>query len=430
MHSRRAQCRVTKSSSLFRYFERELIAHQYRWLIVCIGIAIAGRIGAWLILAPEVESDSLAYLTMAQAIVATGIPHDNFGQLAFYSIGYPYFLAPFVYLLGASSQSVLIANLLLTATTMVLLWVIARDIGMTAIFRLIAVAIYAAWLPAIWTATLVAKENLSIPLLLLVCYASLSILRAVRLAPLGAGLSYGAALLTGGSSLLLFIPAMLALLIMQKFAFKTLLLGSLSFLAGALLLLAPWGLITKDQLGQPMLTSNSGFNLYLGNNPVATGEFVSIADTPAGPEWENMRKELGEAGASNALAEQAKTYIFAHPQRSAILAAKKLYLFWQPNFPDQADLKAGAAIFVLRYAEIVQYIAILAAGLVGLVWAPISSKKKAIFISFILAFWVIHAATYIIPRYRDPIVPILIIFAASSFARSRNAWKPAVQYGK
>lgn len=31
--------------------------------------------------------------------------------------------------------------------------------------------------------------------------------------------------------------------------------------------------------------------------------------------------------------------------------------------------------------------------------------------AMLLGYWVIHAAAYVIPRYRDPVMPLLIVLA-------------------
>jgi hypothetical protein len=47
----------------------------------------------------------------------------------------------------------------------------------------------------------------------------------------------------------------------------------------------------------------------------------------------------------------------------------------------------------------------------------------------ILGFWVVHAAAYIIPRYRDPVVPLLIVLAAVQVvAWARRASAPELAH--
>src|SRR3546814_11524341 len=79
----------------------------------------------------------------------------------------------------------------------------------------------------------------------------------------------------------------------------------LCFIVGATLMLAPWLYATNQIVGRPVLTTNAAFNLYLGNNPAATGKFVSIADTPLAKDWNATRLRLGEVGTADRLQAEA-----------------------------------------------------------------------------------------------------------------------------
>src|SRR3546814_12014499 len=81
--------------------------------------------------------------------------------------------------------------------------------------------------------------------------------------------------------------------------------AGLCFIVGATLMLAPWLYATNQMVGRPVLTTNAAFNLSLGNNPAATGKFVSIAATPLAKEWNATRLRLGQVGHSDPLHAQA-----------------------------------------------------------------------------------------------------------------------------
>ena len=165
-------------------------------------------------------------------------------------------------------------------------------------------------------------------------------------------------------------------------------------------------------VGEALLSTNAEFNLYLGNNPAADGRFVSIAETPAGPRWEAQRRTLGEAGASHWLGGLARAWIAANPDEAARLALTKLALFWTPNMPDAADFAASKAIATIRLADVAQYLLVLAAAALGLARAPIPPRDRLVVAAAIAGFWLIHAAAYVMPRYRDPVAPLLIALAA------------------
>jgi hypothetical protein len=229
---------------------------------------------------------------------------------------------------------------------------------------------------------------------------------------------WGASLLTGGSTLLACAGAGVALLMLARSAasFTPALKGGLCFVLGAALVLAPWLYATDRMVGRPVLTTNAAFNLYLGNNPAATGKFVSIADTPLGKDWEATRIHLGEVGNADRLRAEALRWVQENPARAAGLAALKLVYFWQPNVPDAQDYAASRAIASIRLLEVVQYGLILLLGLLAFRSSRISPDGKWIFAAMIGGFWLIHAAAYVITRYRDPAIPLLIVMGAIPLA--------------
>src|SRR3546814_9846339 len=74
----------------------------------------------------------------------------------------------------------------------------------------------------------------------------------------------------------------------------------------------------------------------------------------------------------------------------------------------------------IRLFEVAQYGLILLIGLLAFHSRRIASDGKWIFAAMIAGFWLIHAAAYIITRYRDPAIPLLIVLAAIPVARSEE----------
>jgi 4-amino-4-deoxy-L-arabinose transferase-like glycosyltransferase len=378
--------------------------------------AVAVRIAAAIVLKQPLESDSLAYFTMAQGLAERGELLDIYGQHAFYSAGYPLVLGAFFGLLGSSVPVALAVNLLLCVVSIVLIYRLSLALSDNHLAGLLAALIYALWIPGIWNATALAKENLSTPLLVALALCAVRIARDDR--PLGtallAGLLWGAALVTGGSALLLCAGVGVALLFLWRARgkFASALASAIWFVGGSALILSPWLYATNQMVGRSVLTTNAAFNLYLGNNPAATGRFVSIADTPLGDDWEKTRIRLGEIGNADRLQAEALRWMAENPGRTAELAALKLAYFWQPNIPDAEDFKDSKAVASIRLFEVAQYGLILLLGLLAFRSPMIARDGKWTFAAMIAGFWLVHAAAYIIPRYRDPAIPLLIITAA------------------
>lgn len=387
-------------------------------LWVSIAAAVAVRLAAMAVLAGELRSDALAYFTMAQSLSETGVIVDQWGHHAFYSPGYPLLLTPFFWMLGAGTPVAHGVNLILAGITTALVWRLVQVLGGSRRAALIGGLAYAVWIPSVWEATDLAKENLSTPLLVgfaLVCAEIAKGDAGWRRAAL-AGVIYGVGLLTGASVVLTgaaFVVALAIALYRQPAAG----LRRLAVFAGAgLLVLAPWMAATNAMIGRPVITTNGPFNLYIGNNPAANGRFVSIRQTPAGENWHPRIAMLGEAGTSDWLSREVVTWVRANPGRAAALAVKKLALFWSPNVPDRDDLAASPMIAGLRIFDLIQYVGIMALAGIALLGRGFDRRLRWTLAALVTGFWLIHGATYIIPRYRDPVMPVLIALAALTVA--------------
>jgi 4-amino-4-deoxy-L-arabinose transferase-like glycosyltransferase len=389
-------------------------------LAAIIVLAITVRVAAALVLRQPLDGDTLAYFTMARGLAERGELLDMYGQHAFFSAGYPLLLAPFFTLLGSTVPVALVVNLLLGVVSTALIYRLTLILSGNRRAGLLAALVYALWVPGIWNATMLAKENLSTPLLIGVTMCAISIARDER--PIGAaliaGMLWGASLITGGSTLLLCggIAVALVLLWQARNRFMPAFSAGLCFIAGTALFVSPWLYATDQMVGRPVLTTNAAFNLYLGNNPAATGKFVSISDTPMGKGWEETRIRLGEIANADRLQVEALHWIRENPGKTAELAAVKLAYFWQPNIPDAADFATSKAVAWIRLFEVVQYGLILLLGFLAFRSKLIARDGKWILASMIAGFWLIHAAAYIIARYRDPAIPLLIVMGAIPLA--------------
>jgi 4-amino-4-deoxy-L-arabinose transferase-like glycosyltransferase len=383
-------------------------------LLTCIIVgAIVLRILAILVLQNPVDKgDSLAYFTMAKSLVEDGRMFDQYGNRAFFSAGYPLLLAPFFALFGSSVPVALAVNMLLSAIS---IWLIYRFTLILSTRReagILAATIFALWFVGVWNTSTLAKENLATPLLLGLALCAITIARGhrARSVALIAGLLWGASLITGGSALLLCLGVGVALILLWRREGRLVpaLKSGLCFMLGAAVLLTPWLSATNAMVGRPVLTTNAPFNLYIGNNPAATGKFVSIADTPLGKGWAAARRELGEVGNTDRLQREALDWMAENPGRVAELTVLKLAYFWEPNIPDAADFASSKVIASIRVFEVLQYLFIVVFGFLAFRSRQITSDGKWIIAAMIVGFWLIHAIIYIIMRYRDPMMPLLI----------------------
>lgn len=386
------------------------------WL--SIGVAVAVRALAMLVLGPELRSDGLGYFTMARSLAETGVITDQFGQHTFFSPGYPLLLTPFFRVFGAGTPVAHFINLGLAAVSTALVWRLVQALGGSRLAALLGALAFAVWLPAIWNAADLAKENLSTPLLLGFTLCCVHITqgrtdwRTVGLA----GLAYGAGLLVGTSIILTGAAFAVALAIALHRTPAAGLRRLAVFGGAALLVLSPWLAASNAMIGRPVITTNGPFNLYIGNNPAANGHFLSIRDTPIGSVWHARIAVLGEAGTSDWLSGQVIGWVKANPGTATALAIKKLGLFWAPNLPDGTDFAESRLLAGLRTIDLVQWAAILVLAGIALFRRDFDRRLRWTIAALVAGFWLIHGATYIIPRYRDPIMPVLIALAALTAA--------------
>lgn len=414
----------------------KLSERHWLWLIVLAGLAL--RLVAVLAFPHQPEGDELAYLSMASNLVQGQGIVDFMGNRAMYNVGYPLFLlAPVFQLLGENLLPVRLLQVALGGASILLCHAIGREAGAGRLGRLLAAALWAGYLPAALYVVYLQKENLLTPLMLAGLWVALRLARlpSYRLAAV-CGAVFGLIALTGNAGLVLLGAAGLALLLTPARLGRT--LRQLALAGTTLLLVAgPWMWRNAEVLGSPVLNTNGGFNLYLGNNPAATGMFISIADTPRGSDWAALRQQ-GEVAASATLRNDALDWIHDHPADFAALALRKAAYFWTPPWHQGRDPASGTEALV-RKAWLLQYLLITLAALASLPWLGLrrprheqpgpAGRNLTLLWLALLSYTAVHMLFYVIYRYREPIMPIACVLAAVALEQFALRWRerPAAQ---
>lgn len=359
------------------------------------------------------ESDEIAYHSMAINLLRGEGLVDFMGNRAMYNAGYPLFvLVPLYWLFGSSLLVVQACQALLGGLSIGMVYWVGREAGVGSLGRLLAAAGWALYVPALLLPEAMLKESLMIPLMLGVVGFSLRIQSRGRFSDaMAAGVLFGLLALTANSALTLLLCTALACLLAPAGRVRKCCLAA-SALCVAALCVTPWLVRNATVVGAPVLNTNGGFNLYLGNNPAATGNFVSIADTPRGLDWPELRK-IGEVHASNQLRDDALNWIAQNPGIFIRQVVRKLVLFWAPNSLDPAksgsSLEWGVRAVAAAQLLVLCLLALGAWSSIGLRRAPIGLLWLAV-----VAYVAGHLPFYVAPRYRDPIMPFVIVFAAST----------------
>lgn len=393
---------------------------ELRWLLAILVCGTLLRALTVVALDFEPAGDYRAYQRMALNLLAGEGLIDPMGNLAMYNVGYPLFvLAPVFAIFGDSPLPPQLVNALLGGLSIWLCYLIARESGAGRTGRLVAAALYASYVPSWIYAEYLAKENLMTPLMLGAVWCALRLTKHTSLkVALACGVSFGLLALTGNAALSLAIAPVAAVALAPVGMRRKLAVCGM-MLAAALAVAMPWMVRNYRVLGAPVLNTNGGFNLYLGNNPSATGRFVSIADTPRGPTWGALRKR-GELHASNTLKREALEWIATHPAEFVRLAVKKAILFWFPPVHEGRRSVGGNVEVAARLVWLVHFVVVVS-GALGTAFMPSLWSRRALMLWLcIAAYTAVHMLFYVIFRYREPIIPVVCVLAALTLERIFN----------
>ena len=248
------------------------------------------------------------------------------------------------------------------------------------------------------------------------------------------GLTMGALALTRENALV-FILAILGWLIVKGLGARglglrpTLRQASL-FLAGLAIVLVP--VAARNSYvggGFYLTTSQFGPNLFIGNNAASDGTYQSLRFGRGAPEYERqdatdlaekaLGKPLTPAEVSGYWTDRALGFITGRPGAWLALMGRKVALLW--NATEMLDTESQETYaewsLPLRLGGFVGHFGILVPlALFGVIvtW-PLRSRLWILY-AMTLAYAASVVLFYVFARYRYPLVPLLILFAAAGGA--------------
>lgn len=175
-------------------------------------------------------------------------------------------------------------------------------------------------------------------------------------------------------------------------------------------LLAPWWLHNYKSYGLfTHLTAAFGYQLYAGNNPMNT----------SGGAIEGVDYKLDDfAGITNmldrddAMRKAAIAYIEANPKQFIELAVLKFMRIWRP-WPINKDYVSVRNIVI----SAASYLPVLLLSALGLFFARHKLRRLSPILLFAAVYTAINMVLAGTIRYRAPLEPFLLIFAASAVSR-------------
>ena len=210
----------------------------------------------------------------------------------------------------------------------------------------------------------------------------------------------------------------------QKTIVKT--LKPLAIFAGGLIAVVLLMTIRNYIVSSEIITvsSNFGYNFYIGNNDKANGTYVIprfITSTDQYYEEKqseneaNLRtgKQLSHSGASFFWFKEGLKFIIHHPGKYFQLEWKKIYLFFNNTEAanNLSNYTARDYSYVLKYLPS-NFGIISAFGLLGIILSLIykKSRKTLLIIFFLLSYFLANLIFMVASEYRAPLIPFMIMF--------------------
>ena len=349
---------------------------------------------------------------------------------AFWPVGYPAFLGALFFLFGRWAEPMQIAKLADVLLSTGLLWLTfacSRRLFQSTRAALVGVAILAFFPNIIAYTSLMTVEVFY--LFLLMCSVWL-LLRGVDEERhrwlVVAGITFAAATLTKPQTILM--P-----LVLLAFFYRSrprLLLETVALVyLTIVLLLTPWTVRNFRAFGHLIfISNNSGTNLWIGNNPQATGEYAfgrELFDPLLAIPDEYARDQHARALAID--------YVRTNPRGALQLLPKKvlhLYLFdvdgfgWNqmasPRLPG-SPVWLGLKIVAQLYYGLVVLLFVAA-----LIWLPRANTRYFLLGPIVLGYFTLHYLPFFGgARFHQPFIPWYAIYAGALITFGRSRWRSA-----
>lgn len=378
-------------------------------LIMLIAVVLRGLI---LVLFPSVGQpdlmDTMSYNRIAFQIME-GKGFAMYGvPTVFVAPLLPFFLAGVYQLFGIHFLIVKWIFIFFAAISALLVYLIGKELLRPEI-GLIAALLFAVEPSLCGITAFIYTEPLNIPLLLAAIYFLIRGMKSEKNYCFSlSGLFMGLATLCKGTTQ--FFPFFLFAGLMLFRESRRLWPRLLLFLVVFVLTLVPWTVRNYKtfQIFLPIATG-AGESLWTGNYFPFDGEFrygetqQKASEITQGLSWIDRDRKLGE---------EARKMILANPGRFLKLSLKKVYRFWIKVYESvPTGQKRSTDFLILIGLGFVHWIIIFLSG-IGLARYPEKRDAYRVILLLLFYFTAVHAITFSVPRYRIPVMPFILPFAA------------------
>jgi 4-amino-4-deoxy-L-arabinose transferase-like glycosyltransferase len=241
-------------------------------------------------------------------------------------------------------------------------------------------------------------------------------------------------------NVLVFIPVLYATIFFGKSRGKEMRLSAVVFTLGLLIMILPVFLRNYVVGGDPVLiSSNGGINLFLGTDPVTEGGMLTSRVIQQAPDLEEqssmslaeraLQRRLRPSEVSRFWYSMAVNNMTRDISATLQLFIKKLYRFWNwRELTDNLDFYYFREKYPVLGIPLMNFGFMAPLSLLGL-WASRREKDKMLpALVFITLFTAASLPFPVFGRYRTPLVPVLMVFAAYGLwafwmGVSRKRWR-------
>lgn len=394
------------------------------WPLILIVIAVAAALARLAVIAPlwgRVPNDPDLYLPLARSLATGhGFALWDGRPTAYRPPLYPLFLAPWVWLLGShAAWAALWLNVALGCATVVLTALTARRWGLGGRRALLAAAIVALDPVLVSQSRGVMTETFAAALVALTLALAAQGSGVGWISVAGGGLGFGLAALCRPSLLPAAVLGVLAAVLLPPGSARRRVVRGGVLAAVVLVVLAPWALRNRVQLGEAVwTTTHGGYTLFLANNATYYDEVVN---GPPGAVWSGPGQDAwfrsippriagasGEPEADRLLRDSALRVIRERPGDFSRAAWARLTRFWA--------LAPAAAVYspAVRIVSALWSIPLGLAVAWGLTRRSLWRWPCVLAPLFLIALTVVHIFFWSDLRMRAPLVPALALIAAGA----------------
>jgi tetratricopeptide (TPR) repeat protein len=369
--------------------------------------------------------DARGYDEWAQRIAAG----DWIGKEPFFQAPlYPYFLAAIYRTMGRDLFAVRICQAIVGASSCLLLALTGRRLFSPRV-GLIAGLALAAYAPAIFFDSLLQKSGLDVFFMCLSLWILSGLVDdpARRRSWFALGLALGGLSLTRENAMAVVVVVVMWALVEGRRTVATRFGALACFAVGLAILMLPVVAHNYRASGELYLTSwQAGQNLYIGNNPSANGTYAPLRYGRVSPEYERqdaidlaeraLGRPLTPREVSGYWTQQALDYITSHPAGWLQLMGRKFVLLWNAREAVDTESQQTYAEWSLPLTMtgwITHFGVLVPLAVLGLYASRTDWRRLWVFYAIAVAYSASVLVFYVFARYRLPLVPILILFAAN-----------------